>query len=398
MKILIVSSRYFPEVGAAPARIRNMAEGLKAKGHDVDVLTCLPNHPKGRIFDGYRHCFSKKETIDGIGVFRYWTYASVSMNPLKRAVSMFSFAVTLWAFTFRAGRIRQYDLVILQTPTIVSAASAMRLFKGVWQKKVILNVSDLWPLTGVTLGAMRENSLSYRYMAHLEKFLYRKADGTVGQSDEILEYIGKLNPGKKSFLYRNVQPSEGGLRYSSVRHNPLRIVYAGMFGIAQNILGIIRNVDFRKCNAELHLYGGGGQTEMIKSYIDGNPDCAVQYHGFISKTDMNMVLRDCDISIVPLSTAIYGAVPSKLFDLMPAGVPVLFCGGGEGARIVEDMDLGLTSVPGDYAALESDIAAFAGMSDSEYGEYVERCISSSQNEFSFQVQMDRFDAYLRSFV
>ena len=53
MKILIVSERYWPEVGAAPSRLVNMAEGLHARGCDVDVLTSLPNYPKGRIFDGY---------------------------------------------------------------------------------------------------------------------------------------------------------------------------------------------------------------------------------------------------------------------------------------------------------------------------------------------------------
>ena len=71
MKVLVVSFYYEPELGAAPSRITNLAKGLKSFGVDVDVLTCLPNYPKGKIFDGYRGHFSMKETMDGINVFRY---------------------------------------------------------------------------------------------------------------------------------------------------------------------------------------------------------------------------------------------------------------------------------------------------------------------------------------
>lgn len=74
MRVLIVSPSYLPEIGAAPSRITNMAEGLSGLGIKVDVLTCLPNYPKGRIFDGYRGAFSKTEDVNGITVFRYWTY------------------------------------------------------------------------------------------------------------------------------------------------------------------------------------------------------------------------------------------------------------------------------------------------------------------------------------
>lgn len=115
MKILIVSFYYSPELGAAPSRITNMAEGLKSQGAEVDVLTCLPNYPQGQIFEGYRGRLSKKEKINGINVYRYWTYATVSKNPFKRAVSMMSFATMLWLFAFKIKKIQGYDRVISTT-------------------------------------------------------------------------------------------------------------------------------------------------------------------------------------------------------------------------------------------------------------------------------------------
>ena len=70
MRVLIVSFYYEPELGAAPSRITNLAKSLKAAGVDADVLTCLPNYPKGKIFDGYRGRFSMKELLDGVNVYR----------------------------------------------------------------------------------------------------------------------------------------------------------------------------------------------------------------------------------------------------------------------------------------------------------------------------------------
>lgn len=105
MRVLIVSPSYLPEIGAAPSRITNMAEGLSGLGIEVDVLTCLPNYPKGRIFDGYRGGFSKTEDVNGITVFRYWTYASISKKPLVRLASMCAFATTLWCFALKRKRI-----------------------------------------------------------------------------------------------------------------------------------------------------------------------------------------------------------------------------------------------------------------------------------------------------
>lgn len=135
MRVLIVSPSYLPEIGAASSRITNMAEGLSGLGIKVDVLTCLPNYPKGRIFDGYRGAFSKTEDVNGITVFRYWTYASISRRPLVRLASMCAFATTLWCFALKRKRIKSYDKVIIQTPPVLAAASAMLLFRCCYRKR-----------------------------------------------------------------------------------------------------------------------------------------------------------------------------------------------------------------------------------------------------------------------
>lgn len=385
----MVSYFYEPELGAAPSRITNLAKGLKAMGAEVDVLTCLPNYPKGRIFEGYRKRFSMKESVDGINVYRYWTYATVSKNPFKRVLSMTAYAFSLWAFAFKRKLIKGYDRVIVQSPPIMVAASAILLFKKCFGKNTILNVSDLWPGSAVELGFVRKGSVSFKVLSFLERFIYKNASSVMGQSQEIVEHVTRMFPGKRAFLYRNLQPVLGGANAAHKKNKVLKIVYAGLFGVAQDMLTLLKSIDFKALGVEMHLYGGGNQMDDILSYIKDH-DKNIFYHGYLSKQEVNMEFSKYDLSIIPLAAPIYGAVPSKIFDLLPAGIPILFSGEGEGARIVEECGFGLVSKHGDYKALECNIRKFAEMTADEYSMYTSNCLVAASDTFSFSRQMERF--------
>ena len=396
MKVLVVSFYFEPEIGAAPSRITNLVRGLKERGAQVDVLTCLPNYPKGRIFDGYRGRFSMKENLDGVNVFRYWTYATVSKGVVRRLLAMTSFAVTMWMFGFKRRLIRSYDKVIIQSPPIMVSSSAMSLFKRRFGRSVVLNVSDLWPGSAVELGFMKVDSLSYRYTARQERKIYRLADAVMGQSNEILDRVRSLEPDKPLFLYRNLSkissvPKEVKASAPAPRH--LRIVYAGLLGVPQDILSIVRNVDFESVDAEFHIYGGGNQVSDIENEIAVGKK-GVFYHGVLAKEQMNRELGKYDVSLIALAKSITGAVPSKIFDTLPQGLPILFCGTGEGAAIVRDYGFGLVSEPSDYSMVESKIREFSTMSQDEFRSYSERCLDASAGSFNFDTQFDSFMDFL----
>lgn len=409
MRVLLVAERYWPEVGAAPSRLANMAEGLKGQGCEVDVLTSLPNYPQGRIFDGYRGFMKKHEVRNGVDVFRYWIYATVSRTPIARALNMFSFAGMIWLFAFKRKRIKSYDCVIIQTPQLIVAASAMRLFKGLYGKRCVLNVSDIWPLTAVDMGAIATWSRSYRFMERLERYLYRKADGVLGQSEEILNHVaakmttnctnGSLDPdseevlgstmwkeNKGLFLYRNLQTYQMDCDHKT-KGDVLRLVFSGMLGVAQDVAGIVQNVPWKELGVEFHIFGGGKQFEEIVTWCEAYPDGGVFAHGFVPKEEIAGKLASMDASIVPLATRIRGAFPSKVFDILPQGLPILFCGGGEGAKFISSHEVGYTSAPGDYSALIENIKKLRDMSVADYEAMSGRCISLSKEELDFEKQM-----------
>ena len=121
--------------------------------------------------------------------------------------------------------------------------------------------------------------------------------------------------------------------------------------------------------------------------VAANPDCGVTAHGFVPKEEIAARLREMDASIVPLATRIRGAFPSKVFDILPQGLPILFCGGGEGAKFVASRQVGYTSEPGDYEALRANIERLRDMPAEEFQTMSGRCIEVSRNELDFDKQM-----------
>ena len=395
-----------------------MAEGFRKEGYRVDVLTSLPNYPKGKIYDGYKRILCKHEIHKGVGIFRYWIYATISRNSIVRIFNMVSLAVTIWLFSLKRQRIKSYDIVVIQTPTLLVASSAMFLFKNLYGKNCVLNVSDIWPLTAVDLDAITVGSKSYRFMAALERYLYRKSDGILGQSEEILNHVeqelrslgGKwdltcqmasdevLNSkiwqqNKKLFLYRNLQLPHA-LTSHKEKHNPLKLVFCGMLGVAQDVAGIVRNIPFTELGVEFHLLGGGKQYDEIRQYIADHPDCNVYAYGFVPKEEILDRMKEMDAGIVPLANRIRGAFPSKVFDIIPQGLPILFCGGGEGASFIKEHHLGYVSTPGDYTALIENIRMLRDMSSREYKLLSINCVKTSLEKMNFNIQIRECKAFL----
>ena len=200
---------------------------------------------------------------------------------------------------------------------------------------------------------------------------------------------------KNKFVYRNLQQYAVAAQPKR-KHKPFRIVYAGLLGVAQDIYSIIENIPFQSIGAEFHLYGGGNQAEKIKEYINKHPGCFVYYHGYVKKEQIAEELSRYDASIVPLTVAIKGAVPSKIYDLIPIGIPILFCGGGEGAEIVSKYYLGMVSKPHDFKQLHNNIIELINLPDEEYSTISKNCLDMAKNEFDFNKQIYRCYDFIKS--
>jgi glycosyltransferase involved in cell wall biosynthesis len=393
-KFTIISIYYPPEQGAAPSRIANLAMGLRNRDIEVDVITALPNYPTGRIFPNYRRRFAYSEVIDGIPVRRFWLYPSNSAMPVKRIMNMVSFSAILFCAIPQLLRKRP-TMIIVNTPPLAAGLSGVILAKLV-RALAITNVSDIWPLTALELGAMRKGWL-YSFLEKVERYIYRHSDAIVTQSDEIRQHVMESYPEKRTFLYRNLDSvSEFVDQYPAIQQRPTKIVYAGLLGVAQGLYDICRSIDFKQLGMEFHLYGDGNERARIAEYVNSNPECNIFLHEIVPKNQLPKILSQFHATIVPLRSAIRGAFPSKIYMAISASLPVLFCGSGEGALFVREEGIGWVASPGDYLTLSENLVTLGEMDEADYQALRTRIKSLAKHTYELEDQLDRFVEFLNS--
>lgn len=353
MKIVILTQYFHPEISAPSNRLLELARFLKKLNWDVTVVCAMPNYPKGEIFSEYKNKFRFEEYFEGIRILRYWMYASISPKSIPRIISMLTFSFTS---LFSDGYLKKIkpDFIFAESPPLTLAYSGYLLSK-ISSSKMIMNVSDIWPLTAKELGSIGDGKL-YRQIEKIERYLYKKSALCSGQSEEIVAHI-KNSGGKNVYLFRNgVDVSRFKKKEPDEQANGnLKIVYTGLLGVAQGVFDIVKNINFRELGSEMHIYGEGAEKSEIANYLSSNKDNNIFLHNTVSRDEIPAVLLNHDCTIIPLVKNIYGAVPSKIYEAMAAGLPVLYSGAGEGAKIIESNRAGLVSQPKDFNKLKENI-------------------------------------------
>ena len=385
-KILIVSNYYPPEKGAAPNRIEQLALKLKENSYDVSVVCPLANYPQGKIFPAYEGKFSVHEILDGINVSRLWIFPSNSKNFAKRILSILSFSIGL--FFFLLFKKIPEKVIVQSPPLLLSFLSVLAL--AIRGKKIILNVSDLWPMAATELGVLKVDSFSHKMLLFLEKYIYRKADIILGQSEEILAHIKEIYPLKECHLYRNFPDHKHSfIQQTFESETKIKLFYAGLLGVAQGVLELCEKMDTRDLNIAFHIFGDGAEKVAIENYIKSHTEKNIIFHGMLDRKELIKRLALFDIALVPLKTRIYGSVPSKIFEYSGLGLPILYFGGGEGENIVNQYNLGWVVPVEDFEALNHTLSDISKMDRNELAELKESVWKASEMHFNLDVQMQQ---------
>ncbi len=388
-EILIISNYYPPEKGAAANRIEQLALKLHQNNYTVSVICPLGNYPKGELFPEYKGKFSVTENRDNITVKRLWIYPSVSKNLIVRVISVLSFSMSL--FFYLLFKKTPHKVVVQSPPLLLSFISVLVLS---WKKKkLILNVSDLWPLAAIELNALKENSLSHKFSLFLERFIYKKATLILGQSNEIIKHVQFIFPNKDCYLYRNFPDHKiPEMELKTEENQPIKIFYAGLLGIAQGVLELCQKIDLEGLNIELHIFGDGAEKNQIEQLISSKKEQKIFFHGMMERKDLHETLKTFDIAIVPLKTRIYGSVPSKIFEYGSLGFPILYFGGGEGETIVEENNIGWVAAVEDYNDLNNKLVAISKVSKPDLDAKKQRIFTETQLVFNLDNQMNELIA------
>lgn len=381
-------------MGAPQSRLFETAIALKNNGWEVIVITALPNYPTGKIFIQYKKRIFTKEIHSEIQVWRYLIYASNSRRSIPRILSMVSFTLMVLFSIFKINKFKP-DYIFTESPPLTLGVSGLLLAKYSGAKH-ILNVSDLWPLSAYELGAISKGFL-YKKLEVLESYLYLKSFACTGQSEEIISCVAEKGA-CRTLLFRNgVDSSRFPISiYTDYKRSngKVRIVYAGLLGIAQGILELCKNIDFNAVNCELHIYGQGAEKNDITEFLLENDNNGIFLHEPIDRNLVPATLVKFDATIIPLIKPIFGAVPSKIYEAMAAGLPIVFSGGGEGAMIIKNYDLGWICSPSDFNSIKSVLLQLGEMPINELIERKKRAISVALNVFDRKIQIGKLNDFL----
>ncbi len=377
-EILLITNYFPPEKGAASNRMFSLAEGLAAAAYKVKVVCPLPNYPNGNVFKEYKGKTSVSEKTSFGEITRLWIWPSNSANKFIRLLSMLSFSFSLVLFFLFSKTPKK---IFIQYSPVFVGFTAVFLGK-LFSKKIILNISDLWPLAGLEMEILNKGWY-YSLLLKMERFCYKHADLIVGQSQEILQYVSDFEKEKTTFLYRNIPNFKVSIPKEKLASDEIKIVYAGLLGVAQGIFYLCQQISLPK-NVSLHIYGAGPEAEKIKLLQKKQ----VFFYGELERDSLHKELYSYDIAFIPLLKRIYGSVPSKIFEYTRLGLPVLYFAGGEGGNLVLKEALGWNIPVNDLSALQQFINT---VSNEIIGGFPSKIVQEkSLLAFDFKKQLEGF--------
>ncbi|ACV36511.1 glycosyltransferase family 4 protein [Accumulibacter sp.] len=362
MHILFLTDNFPPEVNAPASRtFEHCREWVKA-GNQVTVITCVPNFPMGRVYDGYRNKVWQAGDMDGIRVVRVWSYITANEGFVKRILDYQSFMV---AATLSALFVRHVDVVIGTSPHFftVCAAWVVSVLKRV---PFVFELRDLWPESIKAVGAMQD-SAAIRWLERLEMFLYRKASLIVTVTHSFRDRLiaRGISSGKISVVTNGVDmsrfrrmPKDQGLVAELGIAGKFVAGYVGTHGMAhhlETILDAAEKLCAEGLGEDIHLVllGDGARKGALKQDARRRGLSNVTFVDSVPKDQVARYWSVLDVSIIHLrKTDLFTTViPSKLFECMGMGLPVLHGVAGESADIVRMEDVGIAFEPENSAQL-----------------------------------------------
>jgi glycosyltransferase involved in cell wall biosynthesis len=351
MKILFLTDNFPPEYNAPAIRTYEHCKEWVKHGAEVTVITCFPNFPKGKVYEGYKNKWKNIEYIDNIKVIRVWSFISENKGFIKRTFDYLSFAFT----SFLAGIFIKCDIIVATSPQFFTAISGS-LLGFCKRKKWVMEVRDIWPESIKAVDAINTGWI-INWLEKIELLLYRSAHRIIVVTDSF-----KVNLVSRGILGNKIHVIKNGVDLSIYRprskniallsalglQNKFIIGYIGTHGMAHSLDFIIKSI--YKLNDESYHFifiGDGAEKEKIIKTADQLQIKNVTFIDPVKKSEIPNYLAALDVALVPLkkSTTFESVIPSKIFETVAMNIPVLLGVDGESKNLIESYRAGIHFEP-----------------------------------------------------
>ncbi len=353
MKILFLTDNFPPELNAPANRSFEHCKEWVRQGAELTVITCFPNFPGGKVFDGYKNRLYQVEEIEGIRVIRIWSYIAPNRGTMKRILDFLSFGIgAVIAGVF----VPKPDIILATSPQFFTAVGG-RVLSLIRRCPWVMEIRDLWPESIEAVGAIRSGRL-IRMLERVERHLYRSADHLIVVTDTFKKRIhDKGIPESKISVIKNgvnrvqfhTRPKNLNLIKQLGLEGKFIIGYIGTHGMAHGLELFVKAVDQMPEGVHLLLIGDGAEKEHIRQTAEHLRTNRLTLLDPIPRQDIPNYLSILDVALVPLRRreTFKTVIPSKIFEAAAMEIPILLGVEGESADMLRSYNAGLCFIPED---------------------------------------------------
>lgn len=371
MRVLFLTQYYPPETGAAPLRAHHFARGLKRAGHDVTVLTGMPNHPSGVKATGYARRLFMREDSDGVRVLRAYLFASPRKTFATRMLNQLSFALCAALCGPAIGR---PDIVLVSSPPLFLGFSGwlVAFLRGA---PYVLDVRDYWPHAAVALGQLRSRR-AVALAERLEGLLYRRAAKIVAVTPGMMKLMRERGIPDNQIVYipngadtdtfggdgGEAAPGNGDSG-GGEEGSGITVLYSGTHGLVHGMDVILDAAELLDADHRFRflLVGDGSDKERLVGEAERRNIRNIRFLPSQTPETLAETMRGADVCVATTDASDFsrGTIPVKIFDYMACSRPVVAALDGDGRSVVEDSGGGIVVAPEDGRALADALVRLA---------------------------------------
>ncbi len=351
MRILFLSDNFPPEYNAPATRTYEHCKEWVRLGAEVTVITCFPNFPSGKIYEGYKNKWKKVEYVEGIKVIRVWSYITANQGSFKRTADYISFAIT----SFWAGLFLSFDIIIATSPQFFTAISGfgLGLFK---RKKWVMEVRDIWPESIQAVEAINARWI-IDFLEKIELRLYRSAHRIIVVTDSFKSNLTNrgIAPDKVFVIKNGVdlsiyqpRPVNEALRNHLGLQEKFIVGYIGTHGLAHSLDFIIKSIaKLNEPTFHFVFIGDGAEKVNVIQLAKKLHLNNVTFIDPVKKFNIPEYLCALNVALVPLrkSSTFESVIPSKVFETVAMNIPILLGVDGETRQLIEMYQAGIYFEP-----------------------------------------------------
>ena len=406
MRILILTQFYWPETRTAPMNLAALAEDLQDRGNDITVITGFPNHPFGRIYEGYRIKLWQWDNVRGVKVLRVPLFPDHSLSFIQRAVNYSSFALSVTLMGSLLTRRLKADVIFVYLPPLTIGMPAAFLSR-LHHAPIAYWMTDLWPENLIAAGVQLK-PFFYNFIRHIENWVYNQGKVICLNSPGFIDNLKDkgVNPKKidvvpdwadESLFFPTKYDEE--LAHQFGLSGKFNVIYGGNLGKVQGLEVVIeaakslQNLE----DVQFVFIGDGTESEKLKKRVS---ECTLRNVVFIPRQPPEQIRRFfalADVLLVHLKRkpVFEMQIPSKIIAYLACGRPILCAVHGVARKIVQDASAGVSCPSEDSLALSTQVRYLYEMPRSELEKMGRNGRQVYLSKYTRKIQVDRVESILK---